>query len=543
MNGYLRGIGIGTMMTALAFGLGFADEFTPPVKTSSGPVIGKIEGDISSFKGVAYALPPQGELRWKAPQPMKPWPNPLLVTAFAPTCPQMLTRATIANPMTSTDAFGPVGSLSEDCLYLNVWAPQKADGSLPVFFWIHGGGFQAGSGSQPMYDGANLAKKGAIVVTIDFRTGSLGFLAHPDLTAESPDKTSGNYGLLDILAALKWVNANAAAFGGDPKKITLIGQSGGGVTVLSLMASPAAKGLFHRVICHSGMMMPQWRYRDKAQGALTSTETLGLGFGERVGVAPGAAAPAQLRALSWQQVLQANRAPMGPNDGSVANMGGNGLECTLEVDGQTILEPPQSTFAAGHQEAVPLLIGNVEGEGTTFVPPFDTLERYKELVAQAVGAANVDEALKTYPAADVTAAKKVYSQMCTDMMLAISRRHARWNSAKQPDTYLFFFSRTPPWESGKWFGCFHGSDLPYVFGNFLVPSGYTAQDRKLSDEMMAYWVQFANTGNPNVKGNPDWPAYQSASDSYLDIDLKTGAKTHLQDKICDLWDKWTEAPK
>lgn len=515
-----------------------AEEFTEPVSTSSGPVIGRVEKKIESFKGIAYAAPPLDELRWKPPQPVQPWKKPLLATAFGPACPQPLTHATVENPVTSTDAFGPIDSLSEDCLYLNVWTPRERRSVLPVFVWIHGGGFHAGSGSQEMYHGQRLAKKGAVVVTLDYRIGPFGFLAHPDLSAESPDKTSGNYGLLDIIAALKWVKQNAAVFGGNPDAVTIIGQSGGGVSVLSLMASPLAKGLFQRAIVHSGTMPPRWRFRDKDQGSFVSMETLGLGFAERLGVPPGKEAPAALRAKSWQEIMQANKVPLDSNSGELANMGAGGILCSLEVDGHFIHQFPDQVFSAGEQNSVPLLIGNVFDEGTMFVPEMRDMVRYRELVAQAVGEKNVEEALGFYPVKDLEEAKKVYVQMIDDMMFSISRRHARWNSAKQQDTYLFLFQRTPRWEADKWFRCFHGSDLAYVFGNFLVADGYDAADQELSERIRECWVDFARKGFPQLSGGVSWPRYNAKENPYLILDTEIRPAKNLRSEALDLWDKW-----
>lgn len=310
-----------------------------PIPIASGPVTGEERDGVRSFKGIPFAAPPLGELRWKPPQPVAPWAEPRECVKSGPACPQQ-----------GKDLYGPVGEQSEDCLYLNVWTPaSRVDAKLPVMLWIHGGGFMFGSGGKPCYEGAELARRGGVVVvTCNYRLGPFGFLAHPALTAESPQGASGNYGMLDQIAALQWVQQNIAAFGGDPGCVTLFGQSAGGVSVCALMASPLAKGLFHRAIVHSG----------SAPGNLldrTAMELRGTEFAERLGTTD---LPA-MRAKSAAEILAAVK----PGSGRV----GEGTQDHLCLDGYVLPESLRAVFAAGRQANVPLIAGTTKDEDRLFL--------------------------------------------------------------------------------------------------------------------------------------------------------------------------------
>jgi para-nitrobenzyl esterase len=312
---------------------------TPVVLLTSGPITGEEHDGVRSFKGIPFAAPPGGKLRWKPPQPPTPWTKPLACVKFSPACPQK-----------GKDLYGPVGEMNEDCLYLNVWTPAKsASAKLPVMFWIHGGGFLFGSGGKPCYDGAELAKRGDVaVVSCNYRLGPLGFLAHPALTAESPHHASGNYGIMDQIAALQWVRKNIAALGGDPGNVTIFGQSAGGVSVCALMASPLAKGLFHRAIVHSG----------SAPGNLhdlAAMESLGVEFTKRLGANDLKA----MRAKSPDELLAAAK----KNTGRV----GEGTQDHLCIDGYVLPESLREVFAAGRQHNVPLIAGTTKDEDRLFL--------------------------------------------------------------------------------------------------------------------------------------------------------------------------------
>jgi para-nitrobenzyl esterase len=311
----------------------------PLIRTSSGPVIGEERDGVRGFRGIPFAAPPVGGRRWSPPQAPAAWTTPRLTTRFGPACPQ-----------SGRDLYGPVGETSEDCLYLNVWSPSRsANRRLPVMFWIHGGGFLFGSGGKPSYDGAALARRGdVVVVTHNYRLGPLGFLAHPALSAESPQRTSGNYGVMDQIAALKWVQENIAEFGGDPGSVTIFGQSAGAVSVAALIVSPLARGLFHRAIIHSGNA--PGNLHDRAR-----MEALGGEFAARL----GAATPVAMRAKSVADVLAAAK----KNTGRI----GEGTQDHLFVDGYVLPEMPYRVFTAGRQHNVPLMAGTTRDEDRVFL--------------------------------------------------------------------------------------------------------------------------------------------------------------------------------
>ena len=509
--------------------------FTEPRQLDSGPVIGEMHEGIESFKGIPYAASPVGALRWKPPQPVKAWSHPMLATVYGPSCPQGLSRNGPLEPHNATDFCGPVGSLSEDCLFLNVWAPPRAASARrPVFFWIHGGGFQVGSGAQPLFDGRSLAAKGAVVVTFNYRLAEFGFLAHPALTAESPVKSSGNYGLLDMVAALQWVSKNIAAFGGDPSNVTLMGQSAGGTAVLALLVSPLSKGLFHRAIVQSGVMPEQVRFLKASAGPLKSMEQVGEEFADRLGVR-GAGAAAAMREKSTQEILDAHQKQSGLGGGSLAS---------LVVDGQFLPEQPEQVFAAGRQLSVPLLIGNVAEEGTLFqkMAEVDNPQKLREAIRETAGegAAAVED---FYPAKNSAEAKAAYIRMQTDLMLSISRRHARWMAAVQARTYRFLFQRKPRWTAQRGLGCFHSLDLAYVFGSFYPGLAYDAADRKLAGKIQDYWLQFARTGDPNHAGAALWPAYEAGKEQVLVLDVSLTVEKNPRQAACDLWDQKMRLPE
>lgn len=321
------------------------------IRTESGFISGAESDGVRSFKGIPYAAPPVGDLRWKPAQPAAPWDGTRACLTFGPACPQE-----------GKDLYGPVGEMDEDCLYLNVWTPAKNAGAgLPVMFWIHGGGFMFGAGGKACYDGAELARRGGVVVvTCNYRLGPFGFLAHPALTAESPHHASGNYGMMDQVAALRWVQVNIAAFGGDPSCVTIFGQSAGGVSVCALMASPLAQGLFHRAIVHSGSAPANSR-------SLAAMESLGIDFSKRL----GADDLRSMRAKSAAELLAARKIGTGRV--------GEGTEDHLCVDGWFLPEAPGRAFAAGRQAKVPVMAGTTRDEGRGFVLGIDA-------VAQAMAA-------------------------------------------------------------------------------------------------------------------------------------------------------------
>ena len=429
--------------------------------------------------------------------------------------------------MRPTHAFGPSSlqgvvwddidlngaSASEDCLYLNVWTPAAPGDSarLPTMVWIHGGGFVAGSGAEPRYDGAHLAERGIVVVTVNHRLNALGFLAHPELTAESEHRASGNYGMLDLVAALKWVNRNIAAFGGDSGKITIAGESAGSEAASALMASPLAKGLFQRVIGESGAMFSSPSRGPKPLG---KAEAGGLEFTRKV----GARSLAELRAAPAEAILAA--AP--------------GLGFRPIVDGWFLPRPPVEIFGAGEQSDVPLMAGWNKDEGFNFtlLQGADAKRPYAELV-RAIFGGRADEALKLYPdgspEADATSARALGGDLViihpTWAWIEAQKRNGR------ADIFRFRFDRAPLTPQG-WFGerssrdagAFHAGELLYVFDNLQAyPWASDDADRALAKLASSYWVNFVMNGDPNGPGLPRWPSYRGGGSPVMALDTPAKA--------------------
>ena len=443
----------------------------PLVQTKSGPVKGVVNesNDVVTFKGIPYAAPPVGDLRWKEPQPVEPWEEVLDASEFCASCIQ--NRAYSRNPW--TEEFMVQNEISEDCLFLNVWTPAKsADEKLPVFVYIHGGGLSEGSGAIAVYDGENLAKKGIIVVTINYRLGALGFLAHPELTAESPNNSSGNYGFLDQIAALKWIKNNISAFGGDPGTVAIAGQSAGAMSVNQLITSPLASGLFHRAITESGTSF--------ASGMLGSSPTLeeaeemGLDFAKQ----KGASNLAELRALSAEEIL----API--EGGGMMRFRGN-------IDGYLQTADMKTIFAEGKQNDTPFITGMNADE-----------TRYS-------GEQN-DEFKKLYPssneeeqAAAVKLAGQEQSRLNAWLWLEYRAKTANTKG------YVYYFDRAIPWPEHPEFGAFHTAEVPYVFNNMdkVTSHNMTQRDTIIADNISSYWVNFIKTGDPNGPGLETWEPY------------------------------------
>jgi para-nitrobenzyl esterase len=452
---------------------------------------------VRSFKGIPYAAAPVGDFRWRAPQPLKPWPGVRRSDAFGPNSIQGLVFSDI-------DPFA--AGISEDCLYLNVWTPALgAAERLPVMVWIHGGGFAVGSGAEPRYDGANLAAKGIVVVTLNHRLNALGFLAHPELTTESPDGASGNYGLLDLVAAVQWAFRNIAAFGGDPGRVTIAGESAGSMAVSALMASPLARGLFARAIGESGAMFPS---PGRSYATLGEAEQGGLAFARKL----GATSLSALRALPAEKILAA--AP--------------GIGFWPIVDGHCLPRPPAEIFAAGAQNDAPLLAGWNKDEGFNFtLPKGDKTETSYSAQVRALFGDRADKALSLYPAgAEVEKA----SARALGGDLTIIHGTWAWIEAQKKtgrsEIFRFRFDRAPLPPEG-WFGsassaeagAFHAGELLYVFDNLhAFPWLIAPEDREIARMTSNYWVNFVKTGDPNGAGLPHWPSYRGDGAPFLAID-------------------------
>ncbi len=434
--------------------------------------------EIRVFKGIPFAAPPVGANRWRAPQPVAKWSGVRPATEFAARC----TQGGPAGP--NAPAAPPT---SEDCLYLNVWTTAEAAGDRrPVMVWFYGGGFFGGAGSEARYAGDGLARKGAVVVTLNYRLGSLGFFAHPALSAESPHKASGNYGMHDAIAALQWVKRNIAAFGGDPDNVTIFGESAGANLTSALVGSPEAKGLFRRAIAQSGGFMGLSMAR---MGTLARAEDTGA----KALTDAGIASIAELRAKPAQEVFTAIR-------------GGN-----LVVDGYLIPEDLSQTFANSRQNPVDLLIGSNKDEGTFFQRPGLTAEQFTAQAKQRFGVL-ADGYLKMFPASSDAEAASSYLASFSDEASWHMRKFAALQAKQGNGAYVYYFTRVPPTLPDRPSrGATHVAEIPYMFDNLAPPVPWTDVDRRLADVMSSYWVNFARTGDPNGAGLPAWPAYRDAA--------------------------------
>jgi para-nitrobenzyl esterase len=477
---------------ALATALGAGGEaVADQVGTKDGIVEGTTEPGLRVFRAIPYAAPPVGDLRWREPQPAAPWKGVRKATEFGPRCVQ----GPIFDDMVFRDR------PSEDCLYLNVWTPTtSAADKLPVMVWIHGGGFQAGSASEPRQDGARLARKGVVVVSLNYRLGAFGFLAHPELTKESGRGASGNYGLLDQVAALRWVRDNVAAFGGDPGNVTIFGESAGSLAVSALMASPVARGLFHRAIGESGAYLGRGVLEPLSLAASEAT-------GSKWGASTGVDSLSALRKKSADEILQA------------------ALKAqpwfSPTVDGYALPKDPNAVYAAGEQAHVPLLAGWNADEvraGVVLAKDKPTAKSFVAQTRQRFGPA-ADSILAVYPAGSDAEALESAAALAGDMFLG----YATWKwvdvhgKTGASPVYRFSFDRKIPVAPGTKVegviataadvGARHAGEIEYVFGALDTVAGapWEPTDRQLSDLMMTYWSNFARTGDPNGRGLPKWP--------------------------------------
>lgn len=463
--------------TALAAGSG------PVVRLGSGSLQGQQLGAAGAvFKGIPFAAPPVGPLRWREPLPVIRWQGVRAATQYQGAC---------AQPNMGWNS-SLVPTASEDCLYLNVWTPRlDRSAHLPVMVWIHGGAFAGGSGTDPMFDGGRLSARGVVLVTLNYRLGVLGFFSHPQLGAAA-NSASGNFGLLDQIAALHWVHDNIEHFGGDPSAVTIFGQSAGGGSVVALLTSPLAKGTFRSAIVESGATLgPQ----------PTTTLVAARAIGEKFA---GKATLEQLRALSTNELLQ--------RWGAFKGAGQTGPI----VDGDVLTADPVATFAAGHEQKVPLIIGNNAREGFGRIPD----AQLPQIIHGFYGA-DAAAVLPEYAPSSGTenaALGSAANQWLTDTTfrcgaVITAKRH----SAAGARVYSYQFEQSLPGHPEE--GAQHSFELPYVFGNLLTDGAlggaYTASDRALSDAMVGYWTNFAKAGDPNGAGLPTWPAFDSAGRAYM----------------------------
>ena len=461
-----------------------------PVRLETGLVSG-VPGafpEVRVFKGMPFAAPPVSDLRWRPPQPPKNWDGVRAADRFGDNCMQRSAGG---------GAFPPYGgdrsatTMSEDCLYLNVYtAATSASAKAPVMVWIHGGAWTSGAGA--IYQGEDLARKGVVVVTLNYRLGVLGFLAHPELSQESEARASCKYALLDQIAALTWVQKNIAPFGGDPSRVTIFGESAGSWSVNNLTGSPLAHGLFHRVIGQSGA-------RFAARVTLPQAEQAGVRFAAAVG-APSLAA---LRAKPATELIAF----------------GN-FDAESVADGWVLLTPMRAAYRQGRQHDVPTLIGSTADEGTIFASDSTTAQSFREQVQRRFGA-DAGTYLKLYPFTTDQEARRARADSVRDQlfgreMRTWARLQARTGRSK---VFLYYFNQVPPLADAAWLGSQHGAEIPYamnwVNGRHTPSVAWTDADRALAELVSSYWVNFATTGDPNGRGLPSWPAFTTSDERAL----------------------------
>ncbi|HEY6244644.1 MAG TPA: carboxylesterase family protein, partial [Pyrinomonadaceae bacterium] len=469
------------------------------VKTANGVVEGTTDNTgLRIFKGVLFAAPPVGELRWQPPQPVKNWNGTFKADHFGPRCMQ---RPIFSDMVFRSD------SMSEDCLYLNVWTPAKsAKEKLPVLIYFYGGGFVAGDGSEPRYEGASMARKGIVALTVNYRLSVFGFFAHPELTRSSPDHASGNYGLLDQSAALRWVQQNIAAFGGDPKRVTIAGESAGSVSVSAQMCSPLSKNLIAGAIGESGSLL----------GTLSA---LPLEEAEKNGVkfstSAGADSLAALRAKSAEEILAATAKPGTPWPSPT-------------VDGYFFPKSPFEIYAAGEQAHVPLLAGSNSAEGSyqgILGREAPTVENYRKALQRLYGDKS-DQVFNLYSATTEAAVMDAAQDLASDRFISYSTW--KWmdlstkTGAKPTYYYLYSRPRPAPASGPTPRGAVHAAEIEYAMGNLDLNKvfAWTPDDYKVSKVMQDFFANFIKTGNPNSSGVPVWPTYAEGQRMIIDVDTR-----------------------
>ncbi len=488
-----------------------------PVSLTSGQVSGlALEDGLRVYRGIPFAAPPVGDLRWQEPQPPIPWHGVREATAFGPACMQA-----------AAPGFMEAGLMSEDCLYLNVWtAAESPADARPVMVWIHGGGWGIGASSQAVYDGAALAAKGVVLVSVNYRMNAFGFMAHPALSAESERRVSGNYGILDHIAALEWVRDNIAAFGGNPDNVTIFGESAGGASVYALLATPLSDGLFHRAISES-----TW---------ITSTNVTHLtranGFSESAEALGETAITAALTELDRpidNDLLTTMRGL------SADEVMGLTHRVTLVEDGWLLPQSPAEIFRSGSHRPVPLLAGVNDGEGLLFLRPdnvFQTVEEQRT-AREAEWGEHGSELAAYYVAPtsdDIFTTEVDYN---TDAWFARGTREILdAMSRTSTGTFMYLFTRNlqDPSERSP-----HFMEVQYVFQN--LPEEAPEVDEAIADLMSDYWVQFSTTGNPNREGLPEWPAYDVENRQHQVIDTEVGQGREFRQQALDALDRYFSA--
>jgi para-nitrobenzyl esterase len=499
MKTRMLGFAVLVLASAFAPASSLSAQEVKPVRIDAGPVQGSVEDGITIYKGIPFATPPLGDLRWQAPKPPAPWTEVLKADKFAPACMQV----PIVMPALGMDAL----AVNEDCLYLNVWTPAKTPkDKVPVMVWIYGGGFTIGGTSLAQYDGRNLAKKGVILVSIAYRLGQFGFLASPELSKEQGGH-SGNYGLMDQIAGLQWVKKNIAAFGGDPHRVTIFGESAGGIAVSMLSASPLAKGLFTGAISESGGNFgPEKQGNDNEGGAnmvsLATAEKNGAAYLSKL----GAASIADARKKTADEVMKA----------SSPGLGGS----WPVFDGYVLLGDQYKLYEEGKYNDTPVLIGSNSDEGALFVATTTSAAYQNQIKAGYSDYA--DKILSAYPSDTDAHALRSARDMFRDATFAWptwswARLQSKTGKGK---VYVYYFSHRPPYPDAPQFkdwGAAHAGEIGFVFENFTKAMPATDADLRVSSEVSSYWTNFAKTGDPNGAGLPNWPAFTNANQQVMNL--------------------------
>jgi para-nitrobenzyl esterase len=507
-----------------------SDEDPLRVELDTGVIQGSDLGEVRAWYGVPYAAPPVDDLRWRAPQRIAAWDGVRDAYMIGSQCPQSF-------------SISGAGGL-EDCLFVNVWSPESAS-KAPVMVWLHGGGFSFGSGGDSYYAGEHLAETyGVIVVTVNYRLGALGFMAHPGLRAEDPAyPSSGNYGIDDQIAALEWVQRNIAAFGGDRTRVTVFGESAGGFSACALYVSPRTTGLFHAAISQSGLCSMAIPERTQAEA-----DAAGAALAQAVGCpATGAAALACLRGKSPEQVNgQVDIPPIADQlPGGPLYAGGAFNETWPSVDSFVHRATLREASAAGGFEPRPLILGSNRDEGTLFHTAFYVKEianeaEYRAALSRRFGATSVDAIATRYPVASFSSANRALAEVSGDAFFVCpSRRAARGAAAVGAPVYLYSFERPPQEAFTADLGVFHSIELPFVFGTDpKFPLGTVGESgRPVAEAMQGYWTRFAATGDPSEGGDPiEWPRYDGSGDRLLAIDAASAVRAGHKAALCDFWD-------
>jgi para-nitrobenzyl esterase len=481
------------------------------VRTTRGALAGQsLPGGVTAFMGIRYAEPPIGNLRWKPPVAAAPWPGVRPAINSGAACVQVRSAP--------DSIYGrDLSLMSEDCLFLNVWRPAHAS-NAPVMVWVHGGSLRTGDSANPMHDGSALARKGVVLVTLNYRLGVLGYLAHPRLTEESPHGASGNYGLLDQIEALRWVRQNIPAFGGDPDNVTLFGESAGALSIIELMTSPVARGLFHKVILQSGYLVSNPELRRSRFGLPSAHDT-----GEWLARELGAADLAGLRAMDAKALVERAAAA--------------GFDPQATIDGWVLPRQILECFDRGEQAAVPMIVGFNEGEVRSlraiFLPPLPASTAEYESLVRSIYADLAPTYLARYPASDIQQSALAAAR---DGFYGWSaERLAQDQTRRGLPAYLYFFAHRYPAQEALHLEAFHASELPYVFGRIGMPDGWPdlwprppddPHERALSEAIMTYYTSFARCGVPSAGGSDAWRPYGD-DHAFLELGASPRAMRHL----------------